>query len=257
MTSASAAFMRWARKPCRSMAYPDRRHDLVRHGDPGDVLERIQLGLDQQVHAEANDVGDEEPDDAQGPLGHEHHAALAAAEPQPFVDGIQQPLDQLHEAAEEVDDEPEEAHDRPHAEALPAFADGVEEHFLDIPPGRELTSRFSAKNMVARPIDLCQGAASERHQHGEKQRRHERLDDEVDRQPCRRAVHDPMHPWQGEEPPHGIDQQEPDRAAQRFQALPDGIAKTRNMELHARNTPKQQIGHEVDPIQPTSARVAT
>ncbi len=79
----------------------------------GKCLIGIDLRLDQQVHAEADHVGDQEPRQAQHALGHQHQPALAAAEAEPFVDGVQQPLQRLQHVAEQVHHQVEQAGQNP------------------------------------------------------------------------------------------------------------------------------------------------
>src|SRR5439155_19772476 len=43
----------------------EREEQLVRDGDNGEMLDRVDLRFDQEVDGEAGDVGDVEPEDAQ------------------------------------------------------------------------------------------------------------------------------------------------------------------------------------------------
>ncbi len=91
--------------------HEERQHQLVRHRHDREMLDRIDLRLDQQVDAEADDVGDEEPDEAQHRLDRHRPPAVAAAEAQPLIDGVEQPLHAVEQPAEEGQDQPEQAGD--------------------------------------------------------------------------------------------------------------------------------------------------
>ena len=71
-----------------------------------EVLDRVDLRLDQEVDVDPDEVGDEEPDAAPGsPSTASDDTGLAAPEPEPLVDGVEQPLDRLEDPVEGGHDE--------------------------------------------------------------------------------------------------------------------------------------------------------
>ena len=71
--------------------------DLVRDRNDREVLDRVDLRLDQQGDIDPDHVRDEEPDEAQHRLGRQRTPALSLAEPEPLVDGVEEPIDRLQE----------------------------------------------------------------------------------------------------------------------------------------------------------------
>lgn len=132
------------------------------------------MRLNEQIDAEAHEVRDKEPDDAQSAFGDKHHAALAATKAEPFVDRVKDPFDPLEEAAEEIDGEPEKAHHRSPAESLPTLSGRVPCHFLEVPADAGVDRHHDSQ------IDTCQankpvliGDVAQIHD-GENKRRHDR-----------------------------------------------------------------------------------
>ena len=109
------------------------RHDqLGRHGDHGKVLDRIEGRLDEHVHVDADQVGDEEPVEAEGRLDDQHDVPLAGAEAQPLVHGVEKTLDALDQALEKAHGEAEERGKDVEAEAEPHADDRIGDRLLDV-----------------------------------------------------------------------------------------------------------------------------
>ena len=95
----------------RQRRHEERKNQLVRHRHDRKMLDRIELRFGQQVDAEAHDVGDEEPHEPQRRLDHQPPSAVAAAEAQPFIDGVEQPLHTVEQPAEEGQDQADQTGD--------------------------------------------------------------------------------------------------------------------------------------------------
>src|SRR5215831_16961168 len=94
------------------------------------MFNRVRRRLDEQIHVEAHDIADEEPDRAQYQLPDVRRLALSRPEAKPLVHGVKHAVDGLDDALENGHDEVEESRDQLDTPSLPEAGQPIGESLL-------------------------------------------------------------------------------------------------------------------------------
>ena len=94
------------------------------------MFDRVDLRLDQEIHIDTCQINHSEPEQPEQGLAKEPTVRLAFPKAEPFVNGVEQLLDILHDPFERPHDEAKEAGDKVVGDSSPCADDRLENGFL-------------------------------------------------------------------------------------------------------------------------------
>src|SRR2546421_9647068 len=204
------------------------------------MLDRVNLGLDQQVDDEAGGISDEEPEDADDGLDDGGRSLLSRAEPQDLVNGIEQAVERFEQSLEDLDDAADDGEKNLPGEAGEGGSDRVEHGLFDRATGAGIEEDVDGEEDAAEREHV--GFAAERvgEKCIDKSGEEERLDDIATEEARKLAVEEGPDQRLARDPPGEVNQGDAEGAEEESEETGDGGAEAGRVDHAQEENPEDQ-----------------